>query len=102
MDEQSLIVYYIVKRSFLFLDEWLFYYALYKLYKNKYYRMLFSVFLYGISCIYTSYKNIDKIEKRIVTVDQIIWMTDRPPIEFVRDLFKYFSDLYNNKNNIKK
>lgn len=92
---QSLIIYYTVKRSFLCLDEWLFYYTLYKLYKNKYYRMLFIILLYGASCIYTSYKNIDKIEKQIVNVDQIIWLTDRPPIELIQLVFKYFSNLYN-------
>jgi hypothetical protein len=92
MVTQPLILYYVVKRSFICLDEWLFYFVLYKLYKNKDYKMLMIIFLYGISCIYTSYKNIDKIEKQIIDVNQIVWVTDKSPIEIIQNVFKYFSE----------
>lgn len=70
-----LLVYYIVKRFFLFLDEWLFYYILYRLFETKHYKLLSVVLFYGLSCIYTSYANIEIIEHQLIGINQKIWIT---------------------------
>jgi len=69
----KLIVYYTIKRIFLFADEWLFYFALYKLFKAKYYIVWWMVLVYGTGCIYTSYVNISKIERQIFDQDQELY-----------------------------
>ena len=88
MDKQ--LTYYTIKRSFLFLDEWLFYIVLYKLYSDGHYDIMKIVLVYGISCIYTSYKNIDLIESKISNVKQLIWVTDKTPIEYAKTIYNYW------------
>lgn len=95
---QSVLTFYIIKRSFLFLDEWLFYYVLYKLYKNKYYKMLYFIMTYGISCLYTSYKNIDKIEQQMINIKQTIWLTDLSPMELFYHISEFLVDIYKKWN----
>ncbi|ARF12426.1 hypothetical protein Klosneuvirus_5_96 [Klosneuvirus KNV1] len=92
---RSVLTYYVVKRSFLFLDEWLFYYALFKLYKNQYYKMFYLIMAYGISCLYTSYKNIDKIEHQMINIKQTIWLTDSSPIELFYHVSEFLIKIYN-------
>lgn len=72
-----ILMYYIVKRVVLFFDEWFFYFTLYKLLRRGHRKILLPVMLYGISCIYTSYKNIDKIEREIVDVEQEVHICER-------------------------
>ena len=74
MDTQSLIFFYLIKRTFLFFDEHLFYLFLYLLYYKKYYKLLPAIIIYGISCLYTSYSNLDKIEEQIIPIDQKIFL----------------------------
>jgi len=71
-----LLYFYLAKRLFLFMDEWLFYFTLYKLYTGKHYYILAIVLMYGMSCIYTSYSNIEKIEYDITGITQSIWIND--------------------------
>jgi len=92
---RSVLTYYVVKRSFLFLDEWLFYYALFKLYKNKYFKMFYFIMAYGISCLYTSYKNIDKVEQQMINIKQTIWLTDSSPIELFYHVSEFLIKIYN-------
>ena len=92
VEPKLLLFYYLIKRSFLFMDEWLFYLVLYKLLKSGYHKIMTLVFLYGISCIYTSYSNIEKIENQLTGIDQMIWLTD---FKF-RDLTKYLNILLKN------
>lgn len=73
-----ILKYYLIKRIFLFFDEWLFYLLLIYLYNREIYIMLPPVILYGISCIYTSYSNINRIEEKLVDIHQLIWLTDKP------------------------
>lgn len=80
MDIQSLLIYYTIKRSFLFMDEWLFYYVLYKLFRSKYYKIMTIVCLYGLSCIYTSYSNIEKIEYKLTGINQMVWS----PLDYIK------------------
>ena len=70
------LYYYIAKRMFLFMDEWLFYYTVYKLYRMGYRKIAFSIIFYGLSCIYTSYTNIEKIEHKLTEITQSIWLID--------------------------
>ena len=70
MDVSHVLLYYTIKRTFLFLDEWLFYVALYKLFGARYYKIWVIVLLYGAGCIYTSYTNISKIERLIFNEEQ--------------------------------
>jgi hypothetical protein len=72
--DYPLLIYYIVKRFFLFLDEWLFYYILYRLFESKYYKLLIIVLFYGLSCIYTSYSNLEIIEYKLTGINQKIWI----------------------------
>lgn len=76
MVSRNLIYYYLAKRAFLFMDEWLFYFVLYKLFRSECYQTLIIVTLYGIGCIYTSYANISKIERLIVNIDQDLYILD--------------------------
>lgn len=91
--DSKLVVYYTIKRTFIFFDEWLMYYVLYKLYIKKYYRIMMMVFLYGISCLYTSYKNINKIESKLINVKQIIWITDQSPLMILNDCINYMKNI---------
>ena len=68
--DDRILCYYLLKRLFLFFDEWLFYIILYKLFKKKYYKGFVAILLYGTGCIYTSYNNIYLIEKKIIPEDQ--------------------------------
>lgn len=88
-DQQLLLKYYLIKRIFLFFDEWLFYLVLIYIYNREYFIMLPPVLLYGISCIYTSYFNINKIEEKLVHVHQIIWLSNRPIYYYVYDVVHY-------------
>lgn len=74
MMETSHLMYYMIKRLFLFLDEWLFYVVLYKLYKGRHYKIWMMVLLYGGGCIYTSYSNISILERRIIDEDQSFFL----------------------------
>ena len=76
MDSNHLIIYYIIKRIFLFADEWLFYFVLYKLFMQRLYIILSFVMLYGALCIFTSYYNINIIEHEMITVDQKIFILE--------------------------
>lgn len=72
--DASVLIFYIVKRFFLFLDEWLFYYILYRLFESRYYKLLIIILIYGLSCIYTSYSNLEIIEYRLTGINQKIWI----------------------------
>ena len=78
--KKDLIQYYQKKRLFLFLDEWGFYLTMILMHGFGF-SMIFTIpiFLYGSIALYTSYKNIDKLESLIVPIEQ--------------DLFAY-KDLY--------
>lgn len=83
--EASLLTYYLWKRIFLFFDEWLFYLVLIYLVNRKYYKLTPFIMAYGISCIYTSYTNINRIEEKLVDIHQLIWLSNKPPLEYVYD-----------------
>ena len=70
METRHLLYYYLSKRVFLMIDEWLFYVVLYKLFTSRYYKVWVLVLLYGSGCIYTSYVNISRIERLITNIDQ--------------------------------
>lgn len=80
------LYYYIAKRIFLFMDEWLFYYTVYKLYRMGYRKITFSIIIYGLSCIYTSYTNIEKVEHKLTGITQSIWLMD---LSVVGNFIKY-------------
>ena len=88
--DTSLLTYYLWKRIFLFFDEWLFYIVLIYIFNRGYYKILPFVAAYGISCIYTSYSNINRIEERLVDVHQVIWLNDQmssqPILNYVYNL----------------
>lgn len=94
IDNTSMLIYYITKRIFLFIDEWLFYLTLFMIYRNKWYKLLPIVILYGISCIYTSYSNIDKIERLIADVPQSIFLFDTPLLMLIENGVKWIYDYY--------
>lgn len=91
--EYTLLTYYLIKRIFLFFDEWLFYLVLIYLVRKRYFKIVPIVMLYGIACIYTSYTNIDKIEEKIIDVHQIIWLSNKPILDYVYDGFIAFKKL---------
>lgn len=85
MEKNMFLYYYIVKRLFLFMDEWLFYYVVYKLYKMGYIKITLSIIIYGLSCIYTSYTNIEKVEHKLSGITQSIWLMDLSVVgKFIR------------------
>jgi len=69
--KKDLIQFYQKKRLFLFLDEWGFYFTMILMHGFGF-SMIFTIpiFLYGSIALYTSYKNIDKVESLIVPIDQ--------------------------------
>ncbi len=85
-----ILMYYFVKRLFLFLDEWTFYYVLYKFYKAGYYKTLLMIMIYGTFCIYTSYTNISLIESEILNVDQVTLFIPSPIFEVAYYVTHYF------------
>jgi len=71
----DLIIFYLIKRIFLFFDEWFFYIMLYILYRKKCYKLIPFIITFGGICIYTSYVNINMLEKSIIDLPQhIIYM----------------------------
>jgi len=50
--------------------------------------------VYGISCLYTSYKNIDKIEQQMINIKQTIWLTDLSPMELFYHVSESLIKLY--------
>jgi hypothetical protein len=78
MDKQNirskeLITFYRYKRTFLLIDEWGLYFLLIGLFYTGFPMWLISsIMLYGGSAVYTSYKNLDKIEQQIIPIDQEI------------------------------
>lgn len=69
-----LLKYYLIKRIFLFMDEWLFYLVLYSLVYLEFYKISIIILLYGLACIYTSYSNLDKLEQKLVGIKQNIFL----------------------------
>jgi hypothetical protein len=90
MDPTNLLVYYIVKRAFLFFDEWLFYFVLFKMFTNRHYFALVPVLIYGICAISTSYVNIDRLEGHLANVHQMIFLTEVPFFEHMRHFIEKF------------
>jgi hypothetical protein len=93
MDHKTIMLYYAIKRFFLFLDEWGFYIILYVLYKHKYHKINTVVFLYGAMCIYTSYSNIGKIEKQIFDEEQSLFVVDTPIYNSIKKLISDYNIL---------
>lgn len=58
----EILYYYLIKRFFCFLDEWLFYCMCIYLYFNDLHFPLLMCLIIGSCMIYTSYKNLEFIE----------------------------------------
>jgi len=93
--KKDLIQFYQHKRGYLFLDEWGFYLLLVLMhYVGISLLLIFPIFIYGSIALYTSYKNIDLIESRIVPVQQEIYC-----YKDIYSLVKFGLDYYN-KNKV--
>ena len=69
--KKDLITYYRYKRTFLMTDEWgLYLLLLFLHYFNFSTILILSILVYGGTGIYTSYKNLEKLEKQLVPIDQ--------------------------------
>lgn len=72
--KKELIQYYQSKRLFLFLDEWGFYLLLVGMhYFGFSFFLILPIMIYGSIGLYTSYKNLDKIENKIIPLQQDIY-----------------------------
>ncbi len=60
-----LLQYYLFKRIFLFFDEWMFYALMIYCFWKKLWIPLAVSLLFGVCAIYTSYKNLESLEKNI-------------------------------------
>jgi hypothetical protein len=92
--KKDLITFYRYKRTFLLIDEWSFYILLLVLYYNISAWVILGIMFYGGTGIYTSYKNLEKIEKQIVSIDQDIYLiqdTIHEVIRFSKLVMDYFS-----------
>lgn len=93
--KKDLITYYRYKRTFLFVDEWGFYTLLLFLYfYNVSYLLIGSILLYGGTGIYTSYKNLEKLEKYLVSIDQETYLyrdVYELGLELSKSIQNYFS-----------
>jgi hypothetical protein len=92
---KDLILLYRYKRTFLMIDEWGLYFLLIGLFYNGFpVWLISSIMFYGGVAVYTSYKNLDKIEQQIVPVDQEIHSLrdiGMATLEFARQVQEYFS-----------
>jgi len=79
--------FYTRKRMFLFLDEWFFYFVLYTFWQNDQLFSFIVVGLYGVSCIHTSYTNLEKIEKIISNIEQKIHFFDNDNDNIYANIF---------------
>lgn len=71
---KDLIQFYKSKRLFLFLDEWGFYLLLVGMHYLGFSALLIlPILFYGSVGIYTSYKNLDLIEQKIIPLEQEIY-----------------------------
>lgn len=93
--KKDLITYYRYKRTFLFVDKWGFYTLLLFLYfYNVSYLLIASILLYGGTGIYTSYKNLEKLEKYLVSIDQETYLyrdVYELGLELSKSIQNYFS-----------
>lgn len=93
--KKDLITYYRYKRTFLLVDEWGFYTLLLFLYfYNVSYLLIASILLYGGTGIYTSYKNLEKLEKYLVSIDQETYLyrdVYELGLELSKSIQNYFS-----------
>jgi hypothetical protein len=90
------IKFYKIKRIMLMIDEWGFYFLLLFLYQQSYaYWLILSILFYGGSAIYTSYSNLNKLERLIIPVEQDIWIWNHSIIQktsiVYHVLYDYFS-----------
>lgn len=103
---KDLITLYRYKRSFLMIDEWGLYFLLIGLFYTGFPMWLISsILLYGGVAIYTSYKNLDKIEQQIVPVDQEIHAfrdLGFATIELAKQFQEYFSQQRQIPSNLRK
>lgn len=75
LTKENLIKFYLIKRMFLLIDEHFFYFWLYLVYSSEYFIIFPFALSYGLSCIYTSYTNLNLIEKIIEPrVSQSTWL----------------------------
>ena len=82
---KDLIAFYKYKRTFVLIDEWGLYFLLIFLYYNSFPKsLIMAILFYGGTALYTSYKNLNKIEQQIVPLDQEIFA--------VRDVMMLLSD----------
>ena len=72
MEPNNLLLFYAVKRLFLFADEWLWYTIMIILLLKKYHKTVVFVFVFGFSCLYVSYHNIDLVERELVQIEQMV------------------------------
>lgn len=72
--KKDLIQFYQKKRLFLYLDEWGFYIFLVAMHCLGISSIIIGpVLIYGSIALYTSYKNLDKIERKIIPIEQDIY-----------------------------
>ncbi len=63
---RDLLVVYLTKRLFCFLDEWLLYLVLLHIYRRRYpHWFILGVFIYGTLGVITGYQNLCLIEKKV-------------------------------------
>jgi hypothetical protein len=95
LKKSELIRFYRYKRTFLYLDEWAFYMILIFMYIHSFpFLIVGTVLFYGSSALYTSYVNLDKLEKMIVPLDQNIYIFENKVGDMIRFLIQvkdYFS-----------
>ncbi len=77
-EEYYLILFYTIKRIFLFADEWLGYFLALAMLIKGHYKTAVLIFFCSFICLHVSYYNLDLIEKEIINVNQMISPFDRP------------------------
>jgi hypothetical protein len=96
---KDIITLYKYKRIFLMIDEWGFYFLLLGLFYTGFpFWLISSILFYGGVAIYTSYKNLDKIESFIVPADQEIHALrdiTYASYELGKQIYDYLYDLKN-------
>lgn len=73
--KKDMITFYRYKRTFLLVDKWGLYVLLLFLYfYNVTFLLITPIMIYGGTALYTSYKNLERIEKQITLLDQEIFL----------------------------
>jgi len=68
----DLVIYYLTKKIFCLVDQWLLIYVAYRVMSNKKYLEFIAITIFGLLCMHSVYYNIEMIENEITTGNEVV------------------------------